>query len=190
MALIDLWKQRVAGHDFNTENLSAENSDNYTPHNSLSRPIVAEGVTPSTLVNIDEVERQYFKDENIPSDTNDNIMKSRNKIDPTFGTTSYAGLSSIISTSNTGSGYIHHFAGSKADAFVPGFSRGNTGVGYDVAAAIAPYDTETTEGDDTGGNGDTPQPLTFEEWKATRNPNMLAALGDPQPWYHIYLSSF
>jgi hypothetical protein len=200
MALIDLWKQRVAGHDFTTGNLSAVNSDNYSPHNSPDRPAATEGVTPLTLDDLDSEAHPnnvYFKNVDIPDNVTDVKMKNRNIISESFGTLDFDGLNSIIAGSNTETGYIHHFTGKLNDGSVPGFFRDNTGIKYDTAAAQATYtqagglDTESeSESDDEGTDDDTTvetqiavvkapkkqaapaTPLTYEEWVYAQGPEI------------------
>jgi len=182
MALIDLWREKVSGHNFNVGNLTAVDEKNYKPHNNPKRPNPVAGVVATTLVNIDEIERQYFQDQNIPTADTDVEMKSQSLINTNFGKTTYDGRSSIIEGSNDGTGYIHHFAGNIDGDYKPGFARGITGIGYDETAVKADYDTSGGTTGTTGATGTTggdvstdpaniqdsnADPLTFDDWKTS-----------------------
>lgn len=215
MALIDLWKERVGSHDFNSKNLTAVNSDNYAPHNSPSRPTAPpEGVKPLTLLNIDEVDKQYFKDQNIPTAETDKIMKSRNLITKTFGTKDFDGANSIIEDSNAETGYIHHFTGrnaTPAGGFVQGFFRDNTGIRYDDTAAKNSYDkspattastvastvlsTSTSVSENNvqlktaKKNFTKPTPLSYDDW-VTAQGQLIQNYRNPRNQYDAYVIAF
>ena len=190
MALIDLWTTHVKDHNFNTGNLVIDEK-NYKPHNSNERPAGEAGVDPITLIDIDEEDNQYFKDQNIPTEDTDVGMKNRSRIPEKFGQADFSdGLNSIIKASNTETGYIHHFAGSAGDDFVPGFRRDNTGIRYDEEAAKSDYTPNlTAEDDGTGQQASQPLPLTYEEWVASKG-QAIQSITYPKAAYAAYRYAF
>ena len=193
MALIDLWREKVSGHNFNVGNLTAVDEKNYKPHNNPKRPNPVAGVVATTLVNIDEIERQYFQDQNIPTADTDVEMKSQSLINTNFGKTTYDGRSSIIEGSNDGTGYIHHFAGNIDGDYKPGFARGITGIGYDETAAKASYTAALTEDEesDEGGEGELATPLGVEEWKESIGQEIQGkTTGQLAAMYYRYKNNF
>jgi len=162
MALIDLWKQRVADNLSGVSNLNVTdaNAGGYKGHNSPDRP------EEDTLIKNKSTDAAegvaYFKGLEKPSTQTPGSMKTKTPFtNDNIGNATADGFSTVFGNPPTADSvfsadnFTPHQAGQTDSGSVSGFGRGVTGRLYDIAAAQADYSTEPAATGDSSSTGTT-----------------------------------